>query len=374
VTYSGKGSSLIHSAVETNNQMVFFTELGQLQLTGEPALTPRTVELVPLTYYENTDLVRPIPYGDKVMFLQADAGATQVFAFSWREAQLPTGDPLGEHVPTYIQGNPLAWAISSQHKLVAVLTDTDQSLLYVGRLVENREQGMEASWMTWQFGANDSIIGVDVIDDTLGLVVLRDEGLFLETINISEQYHSDYYMDRRFDSADLSDALNGSDTDITLPFDIPDGDGDFIVLTSTGTEYSGASITRPDATTVKVVGADLTSATYKVGWAYTITAQLSEIFNRHWRTGMPVLGGTLMLGNIMQYYASTIDLTITVTVNGTPYTYTVSNSSASEGEERFPVVDEAGAATIVYTNATSRPVWLQGVSWEGTYSARGRKL
>jgi hypothetical protein len=375
VTYSGKGSSLIHSAVETNNQMVFFTELGQLQLTGEPTLTPRTAELVPLTYYENTKLVRPIPYGDRVMFLQADAGATQAFAFHWRRENLPTGDPLGEHVPTYIQGNPLAWAVSTQHSLVAVLTDDDQSVLYVGRLVETRDRGIDASWMKWQFGANDSIIGVDVIDDTLGLVVLRDEGLFLDTINLSEQYHSDHYMDRRLADTDCSDALNGSDTDITLPFDMPDGDGDFIVYdTTNGVEYSGASITRPDATTVKVVGADVTAASYYLGWKYTFTGQLSEIFNRHWRTGAPVLGGILQLGNILQHYSGTIDLTITVTVNATDYTYTVSNSSASAGSKRAPVNTQAKDATIVYTNATSRPVWLQGLSWEGTYSARGRKL
>ena len=374
VTYSGRGSALIHSAVETNTEMVFFTELGQLHLKGEPTLTPRTVELLPWTSYENTSLIRPIPYGDRVLFLQADAGATQAFAFRWREEQLPTGDPIGEHVPTYIAGNPLAWAVSSQHKLVAILTDADQSGLYVGRLTENRDD-LDASWMRWSFGANDSIIGVDVIDDTLGLVVLRDEGLFLETINISEGFTDDYLMDRRLTQADVSDVLNGSDTDITVPFSMPDGDGDFVVYdTTNAVEYKGASITRPDATTIKVVGADLTAANYYIGWQYTFTAQLSEIFPRHWRTGMPVLGGTLMLGNIMQYYASTIDLTIVVTVNAVDYTYTVSNSSASEGEQRFPVVSEAGAATIVYSNATSRPVWLQGVNWEGTLSARGRKL
>ena len=594
VTYAGKGSSLIHSAVEAQGQMVFFTELGQLHLVGEPTLTPRTVELLPWTYYENTSKVRPIPYGDRVLFLQADAGATQAFAFRWREEQLPTGDPIGEHVPTYIQGNPLAWAISTQHKLVAILTDDDQSLLYVGRLTENRDD-LDASWMKWQFGANDSIIGIDVVDDTLGLIVLRDEGLFLETINIVEKYDSGLLLDRKMDQADMTsrewvvgdridqdmtysdgvdlynlqwiagssagffkirsnevyahwggshlwasgycykggtysgDVLeaagtydvsmkmtrgagtytngcaldffmleasnvcaefcqlqvlktdddnvtvkffyhNGGDTYtetltttlalaygaslvfgvsidqsaansarfeawhepvgggtrtslgfwttyagsyhssgthkkvgfsfngvghatestwtwddlivirtdvvdatlITLPFDIPAGDGTLkLIKKSDESEYT---FTRPTDGTISVAGFDLTAVDFWIGWLYTWTAQLSEIFNRHWRTGMPVLGGMLQLGNVMQHYSGTRDLVVTVTVNGTNYTYTVDEAAVAESALRFPVNTAAKSAAIVYTNATVNPVWLQGVSWEGTYSARGRKL
>lgn len=594
VTYAGRGSSLIHSAVETNTQMVFFTELGQLHLQGEPTLTPRTAELIPWTYYENTDLVRPLPYGDKVMFLQADGGATQAFAYSWREAQLPTGDPLGEHTPSYMVGNPLAWAISSQHKMVAVLTDADQSMLYIGRLVETRD-GVDAAWMKWQYGINDIIIGIDVIDDTLGLVVVRDEGLFLETINIMEKYDSGLLLDRKMDQDDMTslewvtgeridqdmtysdgvdlynliwiagasagffkirsnevyahwsgqhvwgngycykggtysgDVLeatgtydvsmkmtrgagvytngcaldffmaensnacveycqlqvlkvdddtvtvkfwyhNGGDdyaevltttlalaygaslvfgvsidqsaansarfeawhepvgggtrtslgfwtnyagsyhnsgshkkvgfsfnggghatettwtwddlvvlrtdivdsTLITLPFDIPAGDGTLMLIKKS--DESEYTFTRPTDGTITVPNFNLTAVDFWLGWLYTWTAQLTEIFNRHWRTGMPVLGGQLQLGNVMQHYSGTRDFTVTVTVNGVDYTYTVDEAAVAESAVRFPVSTAAKSATIVYTNATVNPVWLQGVSWEGTYSARGRKL
>jgi len=159
---------------------------------------------------------------------------------------------------------------------------------------------------------------------------------------------------------------------ITLPFDIPVGDGTLkMIKKSDESEYS---YTKPTDGTLYYADVDISSDEFWIGWTYTSTWELSEIYKRHWRTGMPELGGILQLSNVLQQYSETRDLIATVTVNSVDYTYTVDEAAAAESALRYPVNTQAKSATIVYTNATVNQCWLQGLSWEGTYSARGRKL
>lgn len=595
IDYAGRGSQLIHSAVEMNTKLILFSEVGQLLLDYGDSLTPRTAGLKPLTHYENSGLVRPIPYGANTMFLQVDGGAVQVHSMKWNEEERPLADELGPHVPTYIQGNPIAWAVSSQHKSVFVLTDDDQSVLYAGKITQSRDD-VSAAWCKWQFGTNDSIIGIDVLDDVLGLVVSRDEGVFLEQINISENFQSDLYIDRKMDQADMTttewitgekynepfnqaddtditdasvgytaasagfievknnrlspiwagifqievgypyvgagggaedliettgvyemyadikrgatgtgaailfnaddegtnncerhlyclvqaidasncriqcgrivdggsfdvdnltltlalaqdewirivvkmepatgtftvytepqgggtrtlvdtwdaytgtmhsdgnhkqigvaftgqgnagntsweiDNINLTRTDvsdatlITLPFDIPSGDGTLVVVNKN--DLTSYSFTRPNDNEVSIVGTDLTSTDYWIGWTFSFSATLSEIFNRHWRTNLPLTGGKLQILTVLLEYADTIDATITVarTQPSGNYAYTVAESTASNGEKRVPVGTYSDNYTITVSSSTIRPLFLQALTWEGDWVERARRL
>jgi hypothetical protein len=201
----------IHGAIEIDKELFLWSDLGQhLLSSGQDVLGPATVGMPFVSGYENTDAVRPLLLGDRIMFCQVNAGNTEVFEYTNNDENKKVGTNVTEHCKFYMPGTPISWAGSASNGLVAVLTDDDQSKLFVYKYRVEGGRLQQTAWSTWQFGVNDTILSVDIIDDTLGLVVKRDEGIFLDTMPINEGYldaniSTIRHLDRRMVAADVTE-------------------------------------------------------------------------------------------------------------------------------------------------------------------------
>ncbi len=233
------GAHDFHSVVEFDGEPILHSGLQQFALRGEPLLTPKTARLDKVTDFECDRQLRPLVLGKRMLFAQVDSGSTRVTEFWKKEDDTTLGNDLTAHTPSYLAGSPIQWAGSEKHGFLALLTDDDKANLFVFTdLIENDERIL-GGWSRWEFATTDEILGIDVIDNTLGMVVKRDEGIFFETINIDAGYDARRYVDRRMDQTVATPVFGGTHTVWTLPCDFPAADGTLqVVNQSTGEVYT----------------------------------------------------------------------------------------------------------------------------------------
>src|SRR5690606_31736859 len=101
-----------HSAVEYDKRIYLISAREEFLLTGGEGqpLTTRTLKLSPVGSYETTNAFRPFSSGSRLFLLREAGGATQVIAWEHPEHYPASGVDLTAHVPTYLEGSPIAAA------------------------------------------------------------------------------------------------------------------------------------------------------------------------------------------------------------------------------------------------------------------------
>lgn len=372
VRSAGSEVAVWHSAVALDTRLFLWSENGQYELSGEPLLSPKTVRLDLLSRYYNASNVRPQVVGNRIYFLHQQTGNTRVFLWQPPTEDNPQGSAreITSEVPTYLSGAPVDMVGDSGLGFMAVLSDTDQTDLYTFTWAPEQFAG----WGQWSFDADMVIVQTDLIDNKLLLVTKQTDGIFLYEVDLdipntpaaSEQWA---YLDQKFTVTDQS--LNGSDTDITTPYDIGVGKTLTVIDTATGTSYSAS---RVNATTARVTGEDLTGLTLSCGRLYEFRARLSPVYYVG-RDDQPERLGRLQLRYIELHYQDTTEFDVEVTPQGrTAYTYSVAQASPRDGTLRFPVLTRAEDATIEIVQDTEGGARIVALDWEGFAQNRARSV
>jgi hypothetical protein len=174
-----------HSAIHFNDALLLWSSDTQTILGGTP-LTPETISLTQITQFINSPRLRPIVLGRSVYFARAKGSATQVHEFQSMDgtgAVLDASD-LTKHVPTYLLGSPIQMAGDSSLGFLAILTDADQSKLYVYTWHYVSQELVQKSWSRWEFAAGTRIVSMDCIDGKLDMLVSRPLGVYLERVDL----------------------------------------------------------------------------------------------------------------------------------------------------------------------------------------------
>jgi len=340
-------------AVLWNRGLYIWSDLAQYEVSGEPVLSPKTIRIDLISRFPNSRDVPPVVAGRRLLFCHQQEGHVRLHEWippTDSEPRFQAPD-VSEEVPTYLPGKPVDLAADYSHGVVAVLCDGDADAVYLYSFADNFQgERTMAAWQRMTLPPGVTAMQVDFIDGKMGLVYTYDEGVFLDEADFDQPARGDsdvvVYLDRQVTATDLTVSPNGGNTNVTLPYETDTNDSEGV--TEFYDKTSGASISvvsRVDRDTFTITGSHA-AGDIVAGIAWTATATLAPVYLRD-QQDSPETGGRCQVRYLEVQYNRTQDLKIEVTpVGRSAYTYSVSETSLSEGQQRASVMAR-GEDTVI---------------------------
>jgi hypothetical protein len=381
--------AIFHSLVLWNEALYAISETAQYLVSGEPVLSPKTIRLDPVSHEPNTSAVRPLVCGNRMYLARYKGGFTQLREFFVpREGSIAVESAdITAAVPKYLKGRPITIVGDDDLGCIVVLTNADgQEKLYVYSYQLDAEKNTRSqySWSEWKI-ASGLVVGLDMVDGNLGVLVLESDGGYLNSINMNvalDTVTSDegaQYLDRRIIGTEAPAAVydsNNNWTTWTLPYAVAvNGSEGTIAVVRRSPSVVNYAVTRPDATHVRVAGqGDLTVTSVYIGVLYEFRYKLSRLYYRN-RDGQAETRGRLALRYLDVHYRDTTAVAAVVTAEGrAAITYSVANALADEGILRFPIQTRNEFATIEFVNGGPGVCSLSSLEWEGDLTVRSKRV
>jgi hypothetical protein len=177
-----------HTFVSWDNSTYLWSDQAQVELRGEPVITPTTVSLSLESRCENDARVTPTVIGSRIYFTRSVNGYTRVFEY-WRPPGFnmpPRADEVTESVPTYLVGNPTRLAVDDALGVLMVMTDASDSTIYICHFTRDGNGQIQPRWHTWQF-AGASIYAMRMMAGRLYLLTTREDDttLIVESLDVA---------------------------------------------------------------------------------------------------------------------------------------------------------------------------------------------
>lgn len=385
--------SIFHSLALWNEGLYAISDSGEFLISGDPVLTPTTIRIDLASRVPNTPGPRPVVNGNVMYLMRGKGGFSQVSEFFVTGSTGETVDSVNitEDIPKYIKGKPLVAVGDDTLGFLAVVTDeAGQKSLYVYSTRfsdDNNRNRIQSSWSKWEFSTG-SIVGLDMVDGKLGVVTVRADGVYLETIDLNVALDSPtsdeglQYLDRRVDqtTTGVSSAYSaGPDTTTwTIPFNVAtNGTEGTLVVVNRGTGLVLVT-SRPAANQIRTTGqGNLTAASVYIGVLYEFRYKLSRLYFRP-KDEVPETRGRLTLRRLDVLYHDTTDFDVVVTlVARNPITYSTKLAALAlpaSGTTKVPIQSKNENATIELVNFTPGVCAISSLDWEGDFSMRDRRV
>jgi hypothetical protein len=391
--------SFLRHTIPHQDYLLLFSDQTQFRLAGNDLLTPKTVNIRPLTEFFSSPDAKPVGIGPAVFF--CSDGATDEYAAVYeytldKAAETANADDVTAHVPAYIPTGIFKLTGSSDENLVFALTRGEPGSMFVYRYYWVNEEKVQSSWSKWTFG-DAEILECAVIGSDLYLLMGRDGMAFLERMRLEPSAADDgldmmvgldqRVTDEQLDAGVFNASLNT--TTYTLPYTVPDtvravvrpgGSGDV----GTEVQISGTS----DAT-LTLVG-NTTEVRLFFGMPYESRYRFSTFYHRQ-----PSQNG----GNVakvdgrlqLQHLSITYDLSAYFRVEvskegrddeefemsgitvGSP-TSIIGEVSLESGRFSIPLMARNDRITIDIVNDTWLPSNILAASWRGLWNAQARQV
>lgn len=369
VAVSSNKVSILKHAVPFNDSLILFSDLTQFKLTGQPILSPDTVNISSTTEFEASLQAKPAQSGRFVYFGSKRGSYSGLWEY-FVDTDTDTNNALEitAHVPEYLEGEIKNIQASSNEDMLLVQTTDDTQAIYVYRYYWQGRDRLQASWSRWTFDGD--VIGISFNRADITLLIKRGTELHLERMNLSVDSATTYtvgefpvHLDRRvrLETSGLT----------TIPY----VDSSTIYIDETG-----KIITLSDVAG-KLSDGEVVFAGVPYTFKYTFSEPVIKINDR------PVTTSKLQIRN----YAVVYDDTGFFEVSIAPYkrtTYTrnftgrvvgsaanILNQAAIEsGTYRFGVVGKAGDTTVTLQSSSHLPCKFQSAEWEGFYVLRSRRM
>jgi hypothetical protein len=390
VSVSHTKVALLKHAISFNDSLTLFADTTQFRIDTSGVLTPETISIIPSTEFENDANVSPVGAGNFLYFISKKGDFSSVREYYLRSDTVITDAlEVTAHVPKYIPKNVTKMSASSNEDILVCLSSETRSKLYIYKWYNDGQQKLQSSWSTWELASGSSILDVQIIENTLYMVVSRSDGVFLEQLDL--QYLDDTGLEFNI-RADRKVSLTGSYdsgtnlTTWTLPYQYT---GNVIAVKSgSWSDRKGVDITttRPSNTTVAATG-DYSSQPVIIGIPYTMTYEFSTQHVREKDGRQSVQSGRLQLRTMRLNYEDTGFFKITVTPEArATYEYefagvvlnqansTIEDVILSDGTFRFPVQSRNDRVAIQIVSDSYLPVAVQNAEWEGFYNIRSQRI
>lgn len=381
-----KVSTLKH-AVPFQEKLVLFSPQSQFVLRGTDLLTPKTVNVSPITEYDVSSDVKPLALTNYVYFPFSRANFEGVYEFYvdattdvFDAAEVTAQTP--KYVPTALRqllGTP------AEDVIVATSSSNLKHLFVYKYFWQNKEK-IQSSWSRFEFA--DDVVGAGFIDSDLYLVTKDGTKTNLERMSMESgvvDTGKDYaiLLDRRVPNSDLGKSYSAT-TKLTTVTSMPYDPVNSVVYTSVGGRYA---ITRVSATSFTVVG-DLSSTDFYVGREYDMeytfsTQTLKQPTERGGKATSNFTYQTLRNGAID--YSDTGHFTVEVTpLYRDTYNYAFNPTSlgadsllgslvVDSGSFRFPIHAKHDEATIKIKSSSALPAKLLAAEFESFVTPRSRR-
>jgi hypothetical protein len=369
VAVSSNKVSILKHAVPFNESLLLFSDLTQFKVTGDPVLTPETVNVANTTEFETSLRAKPAQAGKYVYFASkrgAWSGMWEYFVDT--DTDVNDANEISSHIPEYLNGEVINMQASSNEDMILVQTDNDPTAIYVYRYYWSGREKLQASWSRWVFGGD--VIGMSFNRADLYILIKRGNNLFLERINLSIDEATVYtngnfsiHLDRR-----VQLETGGTTT-------IPYTDSNAIYVDQTGKVITVSQVAAKLANSEKVY----------VGVPFTFKYEFSEPVIKE--DNKAVTTGALQLRNYAIVYNKTGFFKIILKpLKRQTYTRTftgrvvgsganILNVAAIEsGTYSFGVLGKATDISITIESASHLPCVFQSAEWEGYFHLRSRRM
>ena len=401
--------SILRHAVPYQEQLLLFSDQTQFRLTKGDVLSPSTVGIEPITEFESSTDAKPRPVGNFVFFgvEKSDYASLREYYVADDSLRNDAREITG-HIPEYLPAG-ITDIVGSSNEDIVILRSSGSATdneLYVYKYFWSGQEKIQSSWSKWTFPDVNAIHGYEFIRSALYLVLERDDGVYLEKIEMDTGAEDDtatgYVLcaDRKSFTGQpgVSAAYDsGSDT-TTFTFTQLEFASAPVVI---GVE--GNSDDYPPGYSVTLVGfvsgddhltvaGDATSDSFMFGLPYTAEYTLSEIVPKAGRddTGgmVPVTEGRLNLLWLNFRYAFSGYFKITVSTqtradnvyefNGRTLGDAASNPINdlpidASGTFRVPVYSKSDRATIKVSSDDVLPFRMISADWIANFYQRFRR-
>ena len=409
--------NLLTSSLAFADVLLVFSRNGQFRLSGGNAvaasLTPKTATITQITAFEMSQTVDPVIVGRTMYFPvpRGEYGGLREFFLPDASGPVPTSEEVTAAVPRFLPSNLSNLVATAAEEAVYAVSKDEPRRVYLYKFLFQGDNKLQSAWSYWEFNAGKSVIGVDLVDSDLYVVVQYSDGVYLEKIvthpeTVDVGTTVEMLVDRKVTEASCSVALttpSGLDTQstITLPYPINTSTSNMAVV---GRFFAGNTLAHGQVVQILsstaaggaggngtlTVRGDLTGAEFFVGELYNMTYEFSTQYLKEQPPGggMAVISGPkLQLRTWTMLFDKSSSFSIKITPRGRdtmtyPYTgFEVGDQEVSLGELalrtsrfRVPVMAQNIEAKIEIVSGSPLPCRLQSAEWEGWYHTRAARL
>lgn len=402
-------AEMLHAIPYQKALMVFATGSHSLfQLSGSPTLTPKTVQIDPVTTYQVHPVIKPVLAGSSLFFADDNSAKryTSVREYFVSDEQVtPTAADVTAHVPAYVPGvtRCMTAAVDSDLILMAHQSPSGPQI-FVHQFRWVGDQKEQSAWHPWEITGLGTVVHMNAIGTDLYIVAKAPAGgvemvtMDLSTAPvftaISDKF--DIYLDRR-EVVTPTYFPFGNYTDLTVPMTLPTMDG-LVVLKTTDFPSPGAHLELTGATlvnggqTLRLPG-DKSQGRYVIGYRYKRRITLSQQYVRD-QNNTAKLVGRLQLRRMTVRFTDAAYFRCLVYPKGRSeaidtlvpqLTNTFTSRTAGDaafvldtpnivaGSHTFLVSSKADQVNVSFDSDSPYPAWFQSVQWEANYTTKVRQ-
>ena len=384
--------SILRHAISFDEELLLFSDQTQFILSGGATLTAENISINVTTEFETDKNIKPVGAGSNVYFgfnKGAFTGVRELFIAS--DTDTKQADDITANVPKYIPTNVFKLTSATNESIIVALSSDEENAVYVYQYYVSQNRRLQSAWSKYTFGtaSTDKILNIDFIENELFLVNERDDGVYLEKMNISpaltdtgETYLT--HLDRKLNNTQITEVYDAGTnrTTITLPYQIKNTMK--VVGRSGASNKAGqeiATVSQAVGGTSIVISGDITAQNYFIGEQYEFKFQFSQQFIQvadSQGSRISVKEGRLQIRNWNVSFNDTGYFTTEVSPVGrdtstTTYTGTITGTgllgtvNLEDGDYTFAVQSENDKLTVVIKNDSHLPSNFINASWQGYY-------
>jgi hypothetical protein len=409
--------NLLTSSLAFADVLLLFSRNGQFRLSGGNAvaasLTPKTATITQITAFEMSQAVDPVIVGRTMYFPvpRGEYGGLREFFLPDASGPVPTSEEVTAAVPRLLPADLSNLIATAAEEAVYAVAKSQPRRIYLYKFLFQGDNKLQSAWSYWESNAGKSVIGIDLVDSDLYVVVEYSDGVYLEKIvthpeSVDAGATVEMLVDRKTTEASCTVALttpSGLDVQstITLPYPINTSTSNMAVV---GRSFAGNSLMHGQVVqllsstaaggaggngTLTVRG-NLTGAKFFVGELYPMLYEFSTQYLKEQPPGggMAVISGPkLQLRTWTMLFDKSSSFSVKITPRGRdtqvyPYTgFEIGDQEISLGELalrtskfRVPVMAQNIEAKIEVVSSSPLPCRLQSAEWEGWYHTRASRL
>ena len=416
LTTGGRQINFLISSLAFANVLLLFSRHGQFRLDSGTSvgasLTPKTANVTAVTTFEMLDTVDPVGVGRTIYFgiPKGEFGGLREFFLPDASGPVPLSSEVTAAVPRYLPSNLCTLIASVSEEAMVVIGKDQPKRMYLYKFYFEDDKKLQSSWSYWEFTSSKTVIGADMVDSDVYVVVEYADGVYLEKVSLRPNMADassviEINLDRKASETSCTVALTnpaGLDVQstITLPYPIAANSSMVVVGRQVaGNTMQHGQVLVPISQTTSggaggngtlVVRGNLTSAKFFVGELYEMLYQFSTQFLKEQPPGggMAVIGGPkLQLRTWTVIFDKTSHFQLKVTPRGRDtyvYPYNgiqIGDAEISIGEVplqtgsfRVPVMAQNVDARIEIASSSPLPCRIQSAEWEGWYHSRATRL
>jgi len=384
--------ALLTHAIPFQEKLMLFSANTQFVLRGSDLLTPKTVNISPVTEYEMEANTRPFALSNFLYFAYprgSFTGGNFTGLYEYyvdKDSETYDAVDLTAQVPAYMPSiSPDIIGSASENTIIAA-SAVNPKHLYVYRFFWQGKDKIQSAWQRFDFDNN--VTGMCCIESTVYLITYDGTNRCLETLELAPgQAESGktypILLDRKVKSSTLTKSYS-STTKLTTVTTVPYDPVKAVVYTIDGARFP---ITRVSNSSFTVNG-DLSSTTFFVGLEYDMEYEFSAqtLKQPTEKGGRSTSNFTKqMMRNGSIEYSDTGHFTVEVTPKyRDSYSYPFNPSSLGadsvvgllvldSGSFRFPVHTQHDDVTIKVKSSSALPAHLLSAEFESFIHARSKR-